>query len=449
MVFTLALVEAGALSGALCAMVLFWLPPVVADWVDAGMLLARIMAVTGCCIAAFYYNDLYNFRLVRSFAAFMPRLLQSFGVAFILLAGCYFLFPGLRIAKGPFVSSFVLVITLLVPLRGVSYAALRRRVFTERILLVGASPLARSLVAEIDANLESRCVVVGIADDSPGEESAPRYPLLGPLARLEKIIEETRPDRIIVTMSERRGRLPVGTLLAARGVGIAVDDGVHLYERLAGKLAIESLTPSGLLFASDFRRPRIHAVLSRALSVSASLIALVVVAPLLMLIALAIKLDSVGPVLFIQDRVGRRGRSFKLLKFRTMHPAPRQASAWVVDNRHRITRVGQWLRRFRLDELPQFVNVVRGDMNLVGPRPHPVCNFELFSERIPYYSLRAIIRPGVTGWAQVRYGYANDLAEETEKMRHDLYYIKHRSLWLDLRIVADSVKIVMFGRGAR
>jgi lipopolysaccharide/colanic/teichoic acid biosynthesis glycosyltransferase len=180
-----------------------------------------------------------------------------------------------------------------------------------------------------------------------------------------------------------------------------------------------------------------------------SLIGLMVLAPLLPLIALAIKLDSPGPVFFVQERVGRRGRPFQLLKFRTMRPAAREASAWAIDNTDRITRVGKWLRRFRIDELPQFVNVLRGEMSLVGPRPHPVSNFALFNERIPYYSLRAIIRPGVTGWAQVRYGYANDLAEEIEKMRHDLYYIKHRSFWLDLRIVADSVKIVLFGRGAR
>jgi exopolysaccharide biosynthesis polyprenyl glycosylphosphotransferase len=449
MVITLALIEAGALFGVVCSMMVFWLRPVVLDWLDAALLFGRVMAVTGCCSVAFYYNELYNFRLVRDFAAFVPRLLQSFGVAFILLAGFYLLFPDLRIANGPFICSVLLVATILVPLRGVSYIAMRRHFLTERVLLVGASPLAHSLVAEIDAHLESRCMVVGIADDTAAEGATAPYPLLGPLTRLEKVIEETRPDRIIVTMSERRGRLPVRQLLAARGSGIAVDDGVHLYERLAGKLAIESLAPSGLLFAADFRRARVHAFLSRAISLSASLIAVVLVAPLLVLIAAAIKLDSAGSILFIQDRVGRGGRPFRLLKFRTMRPATREATAWVVDNHHRITRVGKWLRKFRLDELPQFVNIVCGDMNLVGPRPHPVCNFELFNDRIPYYSLRATVRPGVTGWAQVRYGYANDLTEEIEKMRHDLYYIKHRSVWLDLRILADSVKIVLLGRGAR
>ena len=189
--------------------------------------------------------------------------------------------------------------------------------------------------------------------------------------------------------------------------------------------------------------------IGRGLSLLASVVALVSLAPLLCLIALAIKLDSLGPVLFVHDRVGLRGQRFKLLKFRTMHPVTAETSEWVLDNSHRITRVGKWLRKFRLDELPQFVNIVCGEMNLVGPRPHPASNFELFKERIPYYSLRSAVRPGITGWAQVRYGYANNLEEEIQKMRYDLYYIKHLSLRFDLRILFDTVKIVLFGRGSR
>src|SRR2546427_9595647 len=172
---------------------------------------------------------------------------------------------------------------------------------------------------------------------------------------------------------------------------------------------------------------------------------LVALAPLLGLIALLIKLDSRGPVFFVQDRVGMSAKRFTLFKFRTMHLADVRPSEWVCDNTERITRVGKWLRKFRLDELPQFVNVIRGDMNVVGPRPHPVSNFALFAEKIPYYSLRSVVRPGITGWAQVRFGYANNLDEEIEKMRYDLYYIKHLSVWFDVRILLDTVKIVLFG----
>jgi lipopolysaccharide/colanic/teichoic acid biosynthesis glycosyltransferase len=174
----------------------------------------------------------------------------------------------------------------------------------------------------------------------------------------------------------------------------------------------------------------------------------VLVAPLLAALAAAIKLDSRGPVFFIQDRAGRDGRPFGLIKFRTMHPAVEARSEWVLDNMDRITRLGRWLRRFRLDEIPQLVNVLRGEMNLIGPRPHPTCNHAIFMERIAYYAIRASVRPGVTGWAQVRYGYANNLEEETEKMRYDLYYIKNRSSWLDIRILLETVGIIIFGQGA-
>jgi lipopolysaccharide/colanic/teichoic acid biosynthesis glycosyltransferase len=163
------------------------------------------------------------------------------------------------------------------------------------------------------------------------------------------------------------------------------------------------------------------------------------------LIALGIRLDSRGPAIYRQERVGRGARTFGLLKFRTMHAAGVNDSSWVRDNTSRITRVGRFLRWSHLDELPQLINVLRGDMNLVGPRPHPVSNFALFSAGIPFYALRAAIRPGVTGWAQVRYRYANTLQEESEKMRYDLYYIKHRSLWLDLRILARTARVLLLG----
>jgi lipopolysaccharide/colanic/teichoic acid biosynthesis glycosyltransferase len=183
-------------------------------------------------------------------------------------------------------------------------------------------------------------------------------------------------------------------------------------------------------------------------SVVAALIGLILTAPLLALLALLVKLDSRGPILFVQDRAGRGGRPFGLLKFRTMHPCDTPDSEWVRDNTHRITRLGAWLRRFRLDELPQLVNVLRGEMNLVGPRPHPVKNQQKFIEQIAYYGLRSTVHPGVTGWAQICYGYANNLEEETEKMRYDLFYIKNRSLWLDIRILFETVGIMAFGQGA-
>lgn len=448
MASTLALLEGSSLFAAVCGMIFLWGRPILADWIDVATLLGQAFAISLCCIVAFYYNNLYDVRIVRSFSDFASRLLQAFGVTFILLAGFYTLFPETKIAEGPFVSSLLVTMGLLVPLRTVIYAVMRSRPFVERILILGASPLAHRIIEEIDAQPHFRYSVVGVVDDSVGDPPS-GCPFLGPLARLGKIIDEIHPNRIVVALSDRRGRLPLGQLLEARLRGVTVEDGVAVYEHLTKNLAIEWLNPSSLIFSSDFRKSRSDLALRRAVSLAASAVGLVGLAPLLGLIAVAIKLDSPGPVLFVHERAGQHGRRFKLLKFRTMRPVTGESSEWVRDNGDRITRLGKWLRKYRLDELPQFVNIFCGHMNLVGPRPHPISNFELFTERIPYYSLRSTVRPGVTGWAQIRYGYANSLEEETEKMRYDLYYIKHLSLWFDLRILFDTVKIVLFGRGSK
>jgi lipopolysaccharide/colanic/teichoic acid biosynthesis glycosyltransferase len=201
-----------------------------------------------------------------------------------------------------------------------------------------------------------------------------------------------------------------------------------------------------LIFAPELGRGSLHSVWLRVISALVAVIGLVLCAPLFAAIALLIKWDSAGPVFFIQERVGQDGQKFSLLKFRTMRPVDRRPSEWVRDNGDRITAVGRWLRKYRLDELPQLVNVLWGHMNLIGPRPHPASNYSLFMNRIPFYAFRSMVKPGITGWAQVCYGYANSLEEETEKMCYDLYYIKHCSLALDLNILIRTVKVILLGQ---
>jgi exopolysaccharide biosynthesis polyprenyl glycosylphosphotransferase len=332
---------------------------------------------------------------------------------------------------------------LLLTVMFVSLIARRR---AGRVLIIGNSPLARQLVTEFTTHRHVCHRLTAVVDD-PSETDAAGGPVpSSPSARLAPIIEEIHPDRIVVALADRRGRLPMRELLDATVDGVVVEDGVDCYERLTGKIAIEALTPSGLIASPAFRKSHVILAFSHALSLAVAASALVVLSPLFGVLALLVKLDSPGPVFFVQDRVGLRGRRFRLLKFRTMRSADGPTSEWACDNGHRITRVGGWLRKYRLDELPQLINVVRGELNLIGPRPHPVSNFELFTQKIPFYSLRAVVRPGLTGWAQVRQGYANSLEEETEKMRYDLYYIKHMSAWLDLWILLQTVGIVLSGR---
>jgi exopolysaccharide biosynthesis polyprenyl glycosylphosphotransferase len=309
--------------------------------------------------------------------------------------------------------------------------------------------MAARLIEEIEALDSSHYTVLGVVDGQPPDQRSPianRW--LGTCDELGDIVACVRPTRIVVAVENRRDRLPLQSLLESRVSGIDVDDAIELYEQITGKIAIEALRPSTLILSKGFRNHGAAEITARLVSVVVAVAGLVFFAPLLALLAALVKIDSVGPVLFVQQRAGRHGRPFGLLKFRTMHPTDEAPSEWVMDNMHRITRVGRYLRRFRLDELPQLINVLRGEMNLIGPRPHPVSNHATFMEHIAYYGLRSTVRPGLTGWAQVRYGYANNLDEETEKMRYDLYYIKNRTLWLDLRIMFSTMAIVLVGQGA-
>jgi exopolysaccharide biosynthesis polyprenyl glycosylphosphotransferase len=341
---------------------------------------------------------------------------------------------------------WLLVLVAFVTLARVAVELRQNRISASRVVILGTGPLAIMVIEELESRYGSD-VITGVVDDEPPRGNWLRRLWLGPLDRLAEIVQEVHADRIVVALQDRRGHLPLEQLLSSRVHGVAVEDALEYYERLTGTMAIEAITPGALILAKGFRNHGIPEAVARVVSVVGAIIGLIVLAPLLALIACAVKLDSEGPVLFTQARAGKNGRPFDLLKFRTMHPAEVHPSEWVEDNRDRITRLGQYLRRFRLDELPQLVNILRGEMNLVGPRPHPMTNQRVFMERIAYYGLRSTVRPGVTGWAQVRHGYANNIEEETKKMRYDLYYIKNRSLHLDARILLETVGIILFGQG--
>jgi len=453
MAITLTALEVGLLVLGVCGTVLLWVRPLLLEWVDVAAYIGRALILALSCVVSFYYNDLYDMRKVKSFGVFSARMVESLGILLILMTAFYALFPDLQLAKIAFLSSLLALAGLVLLLRAALYTMMKARGFAERVLILGTGPLALKIAAEIEAAPHHGYSVIGFVEDGEslplGTSSLQRYPTLGRLEGLEKITEEFHPNRLVVALAERRARLPVHQLLHMRMNGIMVEDGIEVYKRLAGKLAVESLMPSYLIFSRDFEKPRWQRALHRAISLTVAAVGLLLTWPLMGMIALLIKLDSKGSVFFVQERLGYGERSFRVMKFRTMHPVNQATSEWVRDNTDRITRVGKRLRRFRLDELPQFLNILRGDMSLVGPRPHPVSNRELFATKIPYYSLRHMVRPGITGWAQVRHGYANDLEEEIEKIRYDLYYIKHMSLWFDLLILFDTVKIVLFGRGSK
>jgi exopolysaccharide biosynthesis polyprenyl glycosylphosphotransferase len=319
---------------------------------------------------------------------------------------------------------------------------MRIRPFVENILVLGQSHLATAVTEEMRKRRRYRILDL-MEPGEPGRVFKDGVPFVGSLDRGLRTIPRTH--RIVVALSERRGRLPIDALLDAKRQGVVIEDAVHLYERLTGKLALDQLQPSHLIFAPELGRRTLHTLLLRLLSVVVAAVGLVLCAPLFAMIALLIKWDSAGPVFFVHERIGKGGRKFSLMKFRTMDTAVSSRSEWVRDNGDRITPVGRWLRKYRLDELPQLFNVLMGHMNVIGPRPHPASNYHLFMRNIPFYAFRAMMRPGITGWAQVRYGYANDLQEEIEKMRYDMYYIKYHSFRLDTEIIMRTLAVVVLG----
>ncbi len=434
-------------------------PAVHANWPDGSGWMWMALPSALSCTVAYYCTDIYDSRIVNDFREFRVRLPRALLLATALLA----LYLALATSFGLSMvhMSYALMgalfaMAISIPVRWTASSVLSKPPFSERILILGTGPLASRIATALSTLDRSPHQLAALEEGEEGLSAStsshpPGCAVLGSLPDLEKAIADFRPDRVIMALTGRRRRLPVQELLRHLVMNdIAVEDGVQAYERIAGKLASEALNPSFLLFSGAFKKSALLLALQRLLSVTVSIAGLIVAAPLVALIAITIKLDSRGPVLFRQCRAGVRGRSFDLIKFRTMQlVAPgMELSLWAVDNEDRITRVGRWLRRFRLDELPQFINILRGDMNLVGPRPLPTGNAALFRERIPYFQLRELIRPGLTGWAQVRNGYANGLAEETEKMRYDLYYIKNMSLWMDFRILADTVKAVIAVSGS-
>jgi sugar transferase (PEP-CTERM system associated) len=259
-------------------------------------------------------------------------------------------------------------------------------------------------------------------------------------------------DRIVVAVADRRGKFPTEDLLNLSLSGrIAVEESARYYERLTGKIASEMLRPSWLIFSRRSRFSDFDYHVRRVVNAGLAAAGLLLSLPLMLLTAIAVKLDSPGPVLYVQERVGKNGRRFKIIKFRSMRVGAEATSGpvWAEEDDPRITRVGRIIRKLRLDELPQFINVLRGDMNFVGPRPERPTFVDQLSAIVPYYSQRHVVKPGVTGWAQIKYPYGASVEDAIEKLRYDLYYIKNQSLLLDATIVFETIKIVLFGRGGR
>ncbi|TAJ17879.1 MAG: TIGR03013 family PEP-CTERM/XrtA system glycosyltransferase [Planctomycetota bacterium] len=419
---------------------------------------------------AIAFNELYDFRVSGSRYERASRFVGSAGttlfLALLALLAAYVWnlsgvlgFPGL-----PFVQQVVgltagltLGFALLYVWRPFFHFALRRFALHERVLVVGAGRWARELAAEIAARPSAGIQIAGLLpeDDEPAApELAPAAgPVLEPLgAGRQDLLERATAlniDTVAVALDDRRAQIPMHELLRCRMAGIHVVEGELLFERVTGKLAVSAMRPSYLVFNSGFEQHPLSQIGKRVLDLLLALIMLALLWPAMLVTALLVRLDSPGGAVYAQPRVGRHGKEFTLRKFRSMRADAEAASGpvWARADDPRITRVGKFIRKTRLDELPQLFNVLSGEMSLVGPRPERQKFVDELCEQIPYFGQRHMVKPGLTGWAQINYPYGNTVEDARQKLQYDLFYIKNQSLMFDLSILFNTIKTVVLRRG--
>jgi len=412
----------------------------------------KVGLVTLVCQLCLYYNDFYDLTIVHSNRELVVRLFQAVGAASIVLAALYLAVPALMIGDGIFVSALVVFVIGILGWRLFFNMLTRRLRLEERILVVGTGNSARTVTRQILAQRDFAYRVIGFIDEDPRRigERIVNPGIIGTPSDIPRLVREHQVDRIIVGLGDRRGRLPIDELLRAKMSGVRVEDATTTYERVTGKILIDDLRPSWLIFSDGFRVSRLTRGMKRGIDLLLAVLLAIVSAPFMLLTAIAIAIESGLPVLYCQERVGENGRRFTLCKFRSMRLDAEEEGrpVWATDGDNRVTRVGRFIRKTRLDELPQLWNVLLGAMSFVGPRPERPYFVEELARQIPFYQQRHAVKPGLTGWAQVKYRYGSTVEDATEKLRYDLYYIKHLSVFFDLTIVFDTVKVVLFRKGA-
>jgi sugar transferase (PEP-CTERM system associated) len=373
---------------------------------------------------------------------------------------CYALFsflPESSAPRGvlPYAALFTLAAVILV--RPLLVAAVATSVGTRRILIVGTGPEALAVEEIIESQGPRRAVVVGFypagaPEEQQGNGRPGRAPTFPSSLKLQAIVERFKVAEVIVAAREQRGgAMPVDDLLECRVGGIPVSDVSAFYERVRGEVPVDSLKASWLIYGAGFVQNPLRTLVKRIFDIVAAMVLLLLALPVLVLAVLAIFIESGAPVMFTQERVGRGGRIFRCLKLRTMRVDAEKdgVARWATAKDARVTRVGRILRKLRVDELPQLINVLNGDMSLVGPRPERPCFVGQLREEIRFYDLRHSIKPGVTGWAQIRYSYGSSVQDAQRKLQFDLFYVKNHSLVLDVLILAETVRVVLFGEGAQ
>ena len=413
----------------------------------AGTFIPRALLVAYVCQLCLYYNDLYDQpRLAADLRDLLVRILQALGASSIILAAVYFWFPNLIIGQGVFAGAAMLVATTVIGWRLAFAWTARLAAPRERLLLVGTNQAAIALARELEGHEDLGIEIVGYIDPDGGATDAD---VIGTIDDIPAVVRARAVDRVVVSLADARGRLPMEQLLEMKLSGVTFDHLASVYEEYTGKIAVENLRPSWFIFSPGFRKTRALLVIKRALDIVVAIVGLALSFPLLVLLAAAVKASSPGPAFYRQARVGQSGRVFSVCKLRSMRQDAEAGTGpvWARQNDNRVTSLGRFMRRTRLDELPQLWNVLCGNMSFVGPRPERPEFVRSLTQQIPFYGQRHVVKPGLTGWAQVRYTYGASVEDAIEKLQYDLYYVKHLSVWFDLIIILETIKTVVSRAG--
>ena len=405
------------------------------------------------CLASFYLLDLYDFVVMHDRRELVLRLLQALGLAWVALALIFYALPQVMIGRGVSFISLPLALLLMVSWRLAIHWVLGHPEIGERILIVGSGPFAVEIARETLGRPDAGFRVVGFVDNDPAlvGKSLINPKVIGLTSELGSLVRSEHIDRIVVAIGDRRGQFPTQELLRLSLSGdVSIEESASFYERLTGRVLLDLIRPSWLIFSSRGRRARLNELASATMHRAVALLGAILSLPIVIVTAILIKIESRGPVLYKQERVGKNGRVFTLMKFRSMRvDAEKDGPVWAKTEDERMTRVGGIIRKIRVDEIPQFWNILCGDMNFVGPRPERPHFIAQLAQEIPFYEQRHLIAPGLTGWAQIKYPYGASIEDAKQKLAYDLYYIKNQSITLDATIMFETIKTILLGRGGR
>ncbi len=409
----------------------------------------KVIAVTTCIILALYFQDLYADLRIVSRTLLVQQICLAVGSALLFMAFVGYLQPDFILGRWIMVSGSLAVVIVLPVYRVFFWRYIIGALRSERVLLLGNSSILAEVIECLHQKPEFGYSVLGYLCED--EECEFPIPCLGKLTDVRAVCDKYKPTRLVVGMAERRNRLPMHDLLEIRFGGIVIEDAADTYEIAMRRVCSRKIQPSQLIF-SAMLGPRSQALAIQGIySIIIGIIGLILCAPLMLATMLAVRLSSPGPMFYRQRRVGLNGKTFTLLKFRSMYAdaEARTGAVWASKDDPRITPVGKWIRKTRLDELPQFWNVVKGDMVIVGPRPERPEFVDILSREIPYYRQRLSVKPGITGWAQINHKYGDTQLDAMIKLEYDLYYIKHVAPALDFYIIFHTVKVMLLSRGAQ